>query len=213
MAHVKIYWSEYTEKALTPAAVQSLNQDLAKKFHLNIGEKNATKKISFFSKLMLHEILSTHYSLKNPLQNFRKNKEGKPSIGRQNLHFNISHSNNLVCVAICTEAPIGVDVQHIRKFSEMLIPRVLTPEEKQEYSKCSDKQQFFFSTWSKKEACVKATGIGIKIGLKNFSVNEKTAIVQHSTLYLMPLKLKESYSAAVAVKCPISKITVIKQHF
>lgn len=211
MAEVKIYWFEFREEALSKDAVTQLNKVLHKDFHLDFENALPAHKVSFYAKLMLHNILEKDFSLKNALSSFTKDQHGKPSIQQENLHFNLSHSGKLISVAICEKASIGIDVQLIKKYSEGVAKRIFSESENAHYLNSSEQEKFFFDTWSKKEASVKATGRGIKTGLRSFSVSKQTVVVDKQELHLQEIYIKEGYSAAVAVNSPISNI-VIKEY-
>ncbi len=108
---------------------------------------------------------------------FTKNKYGKPSIGNSELsiplHFNISHSDKLVVLAVTVGQELGVDVEYLlrpgkaveiagRFFSPIEVQQLLAlPAEKQ-----SDR---FFDLWTLKEAYIKACGMGLSIPLEQFT--------------------------------------------
>lgn len=211
MAEVKIYWQEYTEEALQQRSIDALNNSLQKEFQLDIKKSTVPQKISFFSKLMLNQILEKDFAISNPLKTFQKDEHGKPSIIANDLHFNISHSNKIISVAVCENAAVGIDVQLIKKYSERVTSKVFTENEKNLYNASKDKQSFFFDTWSKKEASVKATGKGIKTGLSQFSVIENIISVDQKTIHLQKIEIKKGYSSAIALGSPISKV-IIKEN-
>ena len=87
------------------------------------------------------------------------------------LHFNISHSDNFVAVAVCN-SPVGIDIETIRKVSLKLAKRVCTPKELEYvFDKIPDEEDYlsenptyikrFLEIWTIKEAYFKCTGTGI----------------------------------------------------
>jgi len=210
LAEVIVYWSEYNENSLEHGAVSELNKHLSPDFHLDYNNSKKPQRLSFFAKMMLSNILEKDFLIEQPLSTFKKDMHGKPSIDRQDLYFNISHSKNLVSIAVCKKASIGIDVQLIKSFSPGVAKRVFHDIETKEYNASKEQQNYFFNTWSKKEASVKATGFGIKTGLTTFSVTEKTLQLNNQELHLAQLKIKEGYSAAIAVNHPISNIIIKK---
>ena len=96
-------------------------------------------------------------------------KEGKPFLNDIALNFSLSHSG---CFAACvvSDGVVGLDIQHEVNSSDKLAARWLSPEEYSFYSGSDDKKQAFFKIWTMKESYVKASGRGIKSGLKGFSV-------------------------------------------
>ena len=87
------------------------------------------------------------------------NEYGKPI--NQNKFFNISHSKNLVVLALAS-TPIGVDIEHIREYKKELESFVSSDEELQTIKEPID----FFKIWTSKEALTKCVGTGIATKLK-----------------------------------------------
>lgn len=208
MAEVKIYWSEFRREALTDSTIQRLNKVLSLPFQLSRTSAKMSQEISFFSKMLLHEVLENEFNIKNPLSHFTKDSNGKPVFPNLDLHFNISHSNELVGIAVCEKAKIGFDIQIQKDYSQGILPKVFCEFEQQAYQESDEPDHFFFDVWSKKEASVKATGKGIKTGLNSFSVLEKRLDLDQHELHLEPVQIKENYFSAVAVNNPISKISI-----
>ena len=74
-----------------------------------------------------------------------------------NFHFNISHSENLIAVAVA-DSPVGVDIEKKRDANLKIAQRFFTEEEKN-FVKDSDS---FFYVWTRKEALLKKMGEGLK---------------------------------------------------
>jgi 4'-phosphopantetheinyl transferase len=91
-----------------------------------------------------------------------------PQDDRRGLHFNISHSGELVALAIAREA-VGIDVEEIREMRDLLgiARRFFSAEEAQRVEEDGDQ---FFRIWTAKEAVVKAIGSGVSDGLQSFTV-------------------------------------------
>lgn len=209
MAEVTIYWNEFSENKLGDDKVTHLNQLLLPDFQLDLNRSKKPQQLSFFAKMLLNDILERDFEIVNALNSFRKDEHGKPSI-QEDLHFNISHSENLIAIAICTKAEIGIDMQKEKSFSERVLPKVLNIDEQQEYDKSNRKESLFFDIWSKKEACVKATGKGIKTGLTSFSVLDSIVPLDNHQLHLQSINIKKGFSSAIAVNYPISNIIIKK---
>ncbi len=110
---------------------------------------------------------------------FSYGQHRKPSLAGKNaasgLSFNLSHSAELVVCAFARERNLGIDVEHMRPDSagddiaaryfsarEMNDLRTLPPEAR---------VQGFFDCWARKEAYLKATGMGLNIPLDSFAVS------------------------------------------
>lgn len=100
------------------------------------------------------------------------------------LHFNLSHSGDLALIAVSRSGPVGVDVERWRNNVEHLeiAERFFSPYERDALrallgtdANAEPMLRGFFSTWSRKEAYLKATGHGISRGLHHFDVTLERA--------------------------------------
>lgn len=91
---------------------------------------------------------------------------GKPVI-TQGIHFNVSHSGDLILMAISDERAIGVDIERKREVQRVdaLLHRWLSAEEQAAYTSLhhagASASEAFLRLWSLKEARLKALGVGI----------------------------------------------------
>jgi phosphopantetheinyl transferase len=90
---------------------------------------------------------------------------GKPEA--EGVHFNVTHSGEIILLAVCDDRPVGVDVERRREVLRVqaLIDRWLTPLEHDELrvlrERGLDDSDAFLRVWSLKEARLKALGVGI----------------------------------------------------
>jgi 4'-phosphopantetheinyl transferase len=104
--------------------------------------------------------------------------KGKPSLllpeSGRDISFNLSHSHGLVLIAVTLAAAVGVDVELIRDKTdhERLAERFFSPAECAALAAVpdADRQRAFFTCWTRKEAFLKATGMGITTALDSFDV-------------------------------------------
>lgn len=101
----------------------------------------------------------------------------KPYIKNCNIHFNISHCENILVCAF-SESPIGIDIEKIRPISLNITKRFFSENEQEyvfghkpdneEYKYCDSLEilERFYRIYTIKEAICKKSGIGIR-GLKN----------------------------------------------
>jgi 4'-phosphopantetheinyl transferase len=102
---------------------------------------------------------------------FRLGPQGKPSLvdAGPALHFNLSHSHGLALVAVTCVGEVGVDVEQVRPLADMLplAERYFAPAEVQILLALPAELQreAFFNAWTRKEAFLKAVGVGLSYGL------------------------------------------------
>jgi 4'-phosphopantetheinyl transferase len=108
---------------------------------------------------------------------FTKNKFGKPQImagvSARELCFNISHTDQLIVLAISLKNDIGVDVEYTARKGKMLdiAHSFFSLKEYEALSNLPPEQKNdrFFDLWTFKEAYIKACGMGLSIPLDHFS--------------------------------------------
>jgi 4'-phosphopantetheinyl transferase len=104
---------------------------------------------------------------------------GKPYVSKpfniNDLAFNLSHSGAVCLVAVGYGREIGVDVEKLRDdvAVEDLATRYFSREEVAELQALPNglRRLGFFLCWTRKEAYVKAKGLGLQIPLDRFSVS------------------------------------------
>jgi 4'-phosphopantetheinyl transferase len=82
----------------------------------------------------------------------------------------VSHSGDLIGVALGTVAPLGLDVEQVRAIEASVASLVLTPSEERQVRSAAD----FIMYWTRKEAVVKATGDGLRRPLTEITVTAPT---------------------------------------
>jgi 4'-phosphopantetheinyl transferase len=123
--------------------------------------------------------------------NIAKTVHGKPYLpDYPEIQFNISHSGNLLLVAISPIGSVGIDIEQLkprlRDFSG-LVAKCFAPSEITYWNALpeSEKAAEFYQFWTRKEAFVKAVGRGLAIGL------EQCVIVSGKQPYF--LSIPENY--------------------
>jgi 4'-phosphopantetheinyl transferase len=107
---------------------------------------------------------------------FTANKFGKPFLQPPHdaLYFNVSHSRDLVLFGFTRGWEIGLDVEAIRPdFATLEIAnRFFASDEAATLAQLDDSERVgaFFNCWTRKEAYIKARGIGLSLGLSTFAV-------------------------------------------
>ncbi|MFO1467195.1 MAG: 4'-phosphopantetheinyl transferase superfamily protein [Steroidobacteraceae bacterium] len=147
--------------------------------------------------------------------------DGKPHLtALAGLAFNLSHSEELALIGVARSNPrsveLGVDVERIRPLVQRsaapeteedlaLAQRHFTPHEidhLRSFAAGPRRTQAFFQCWTRKESCVKATGTGIGVDLREWQAGFE-GVVQAGPLWLSSVTLdpslaQEGYVAAVA---------------
>lgn len=106
---------------------------------------------------------------------FDRDANGKPTLpDLRDLSFNLSHAGARALVAISDGTEIGVDVEELRPVPEMsgVAASHFAPEEQATLWAAAESERLvtFYRIWTRKEAYVKATGVGIGPALARFAV-------------------------------------------
>jgi 4'-phosphopantetheinyl transferase len=91
----------------------------------------------------------------------------KPTVGSAILHFNLSHSHGVAVIAVSRNLKLGIDTEWIQpQLADEESARSFLSEKElavfQSLSKPS-RVKFFFQLWTRKEAFLKACGVGHRI--------------------------------------------------
>ncbi len=120
----------------------------------------------------LREILAEYLSVPARSIEFSFNPYGKPFV--EGLHFNLSHSADLAVYAVSRTREVGIDVERLdTQFAAEQIPeRFFTETEVASLRALPEHLQLeaFFNCWTRKEAYVKARGLGLSLPLSSFDV-------------------------------------------
>lgn len=97
---------------------------------------------------------------------------GRPRLADREFEASISHSGDIVAVALTTGGPVGVDVQVVAtQECHRLIPSVCTPYEQEFVGTSRD----FYTYWTRKEAVLKATGQGLRVPMTDVVITPPEA--------------------------------------
>lgn len=114
---------------------------------------------------------------------FSYSSRGKPRLlsseGRDLLYFNVAHSDGIALYAVTRRCEVGIDVEHVRAISEadQIAARFFSERESVQWKNvpASHRLEFFFKCWTRKEACVKASGDGVSETLSRLDVSMNSA--------------------------------------
>jgi 4'-phosphopantetheinyl transferase len=128
---------------------------------------------------LLRTILG-RYLLQDPQTlSFSYNAYGKPSLAEMpesdGLSFNLTHAHRMALYAITRNRAVGVDVEYIQRQMEWesVAERFFSPYEVRMLKAISPDMQHvaFFNCWTRKEAYIKARGMGLSLELDSFDVS------------------------------------------
>jgi 4'-phosphopantetheinyl transferase len=128
---------------------------------------------------ILRRLLGEYVGLSARELKIEAGKFGKPFLSNllhgHAIRFNLSHSAGLCLLAFRVDAEIGIDIERVRLDVSVvdLAQRYFAAEEVAELAELPGAHQVpgFFRCWTRKEAYLKARGMGLQISLDQFAVS------------------------------------------
>ena len=145
---------------------------------------------------------------------FLYTQHGKPYLANSDLHFNVSHSDEMAVYAFTRQAQIGVDIEKVENIFKHDVAQRFFSNKEYELLTALDgftQQRGFYRIWSRKEALIKAVGEGLHIPLASFSVSlediEELKFPAENSWHLQSFNVDPAYEAAFAVSPSPTKIS------
>jgi 4'-phosphopantetheinyl transferase len=169
------------ELDLPPASIENISDLLAedelRRANGFFYERDRKRFVA--SRGLLRLILSRYSGIEPGAIQFTYSEYGKPYIdypsGASSLSFNLTHSGNLALFVVAWRRQIGVDLELIRSGLDIqgIINRFFAPAEIDAYMTipADERPRAFFQCWTRKEAYLKAKGVGLASPLNEFSVS------------------------------------------
>jgi 4'-phosphopantetheinyl transferase len=166
-----------------------LPEELIQAFEQTLADDERTRAMRFrFAKDRRHfsaargilRMLLGRYLVQQPAQlQFRYNQYGKPFLLDEDdehiLRFNVSHSHGLALYAFTRGREVGIDIEYMQpdRAELSIAQRFFSPYEVEELRAVPAEQQAqaFFFCWTRKEAYIKARGLGLSLDLNVFDVS------------------------------------------
>jgi 4'-phosphopantetheinyl transferase len=105
---------------------------------------------------------------------FRANRFGKPELADESssLHFSLSHSQCIAVLAVAHGLPVGVDVEEVKPIEPEVADGHFSAAELSQLSGLHGDAWLsgFYRCWTRKEAILKAEGVGLSRALDSFDV-------------------------------------------
>jgi 4'-phosphopantetheinyl transferase len=174
---------------------------------------------TFVAQRIFLRLLLSRYTGGAPGQlQFEVGPRGKPRLlGPEAPEFNLSHSSDEVLLAVARGMRVGVDLERIEASidPDALGKMVLAPEEASllEGFAGLEQKRAFLRVWCRKEACLKAAGVGLIDDLTSLSVAFDRADLSRCRdrridpreapiLYPLDLQIGPRHVAALATTTP-----------
>jgi len=184
------YQLEYLISLLSPEEIKRSKRFISERDSYRYQVTHSMKRL----------ILANYLDCDPQCLGFKFGSHGKPVLDNlQNslrVQFNISHSRDLILIAITAEDSIGIDIEYYKKklSIESLAEIIFSPLERKFFSELKSQQErkeAFFRCWTRKEAYLKAVGIGLTQDLTSISVDLNKSVSSHNWLKISTLSQSE----------------------
>jgi len=186
-----------------------------------LSDDERTKKLRFFREAdanrflvgrgLLRLLLSKYLGRSADQFRFTYGSFGKPTLNHS-LQFNVSHSDSLILVAFAWNNQIGADIERIDANIDILelAAQFFGGQEYHHLRSLGGvyRERAFYRFWTQKEACVKATGFGMrelhrqisgKEMLLNSLLEQPWVDFPNSECRVIELSLHADYCASIAI--------------
>ena len=159
-------------------------------------EKDRSQRI--WSKFLLQKAFETL----NPEIDFswdlyKKQNGAKAFFKNVQFNFSSSHSEDLVVVCASKTLKCGVDIELIRAREISDLKDFLHPKEKEYLESSNHNLNIFYEIWTRKEALLKAVGLGVSAELS--LVNSLESFTYHDEVYFSKvIEIKSGYQCTIA---------------
>lgn len=125
---------------------------------------------------------------------------GKPAVDGDPLRFNLSHSGDVLLLAVSADREVGVDVERAEASRDLvaLARRYFSDAEAAAIGTTADVPTSFFRAWTRKEAVAKCLGVGVFGGVMDRTLTLGANDISGRHVVLNDLDAPPGYLAAVA---------------
>jgi len=200
---------EQFEQAATSEVLSAEEKQRAARFHF------ARDRLCYtLSHTWLRQVLSK-YTLRAASDiEIRTERNGKPYLAQRSIEFNLSHTDELTAIAVC-RSPVGVDVERVRQVGQPLFAMIGREDaETIAHLEQSERQVAFFQCWARKEALLKAAGMGLPENLERVSIGvgpnseivSSIAEIKAWRWRVLDLHVPEGFAGAVACEADEAEV-------
>lgn len=205
-------WRFPLDQYLPAAAIATLSPDEIARAHRFVFDKDRQHFMA--ARAALRQLLAQRTGLSPASLQFTSGPFGKPALAATpGLHFNLSHSGATGVLALSDRLATGIDVEVLRPMPDAgtLAEAYFAPAERSAIAGIDDaaaRDAAFLRCWTRKEACLKAIGIGLHLATAGFDVgtqpDERTVEIATAEgverVWLQPLALGDGLPASLALR-------------
>lgn len=159
-------WLVTAWHALDPGALEMLSQAERARAARFASSQLSDRYIA--AHVALRWMMERRVGIAAHMQHYEAGPHGKPWLrGYPEASFNLSYAGSRLLIGMAAGGALGVDIEQLRQVEDAAALAALyySVREREALASCqpgSDRfDQMFLSIWTRKEACVKATGLGL----------------------------------------------------
>ncbi|MDM0105326.1 4'-phosphopantetheinyl transferase superfamily protein [Variovorax sp. J22R24] len=166
-------WQVDLDSTPAPQAVAALSEAEWERARRFVFKRDRNRFVAAHA--ALRETLSAQCGIPASMLDFALGPFGKPTLAEDiGLRFNLSHSQSLALIAVCENAEVGVDIELLRPMPDAwaLADNHFSAAERRALAALppEERDRGFLCCWTRKEACLKATGLGLSVDTRSFEV-------------------------------------------
>lgn len=166
--------------------------------------------LSLLGRILLFRGIKENYMHNPHYKVIKYTKYNKPYFDDDLIHFNISHSGEIVVCALSDDHEIGIDIEIVTDIYLNDFKYQMTEMEWNKIVLSSNKKDSFFGYWTQKEAVIKAHGHGLTIPLKSFEISDNNTKINDEKYYLKEIKIDKKYKCYISLKTNIGEVFLKK---
>lgn len=171
-AHCQL-WRVDLDATPPPEAVACLSEEEWERARRFVFARDRSRYVAAHA--ALRGVLSSQTGIPGAFLDFSIGAFGKPAlVDPVDVRFNLSHSQSVALIAIGDDTDIGVDLEVLRSMpdAQSLAQTYFTSAERQALDAVAPelRDRAFLTCWTRKEACLKATGMGLSADTRSFEV-------------------------------------------
>lgn len=193
-ASVKDKWDE----SVYLRALHSLPESMQQR--ITAYQDRLDRQSRIMSKLMLRHWMA-EAKLPYGLSEVKYSAEARPFVSAD-LDFNVAHADGIVMLAAAVGARVGVDIEAIKPVHISDYQEQLTEAELVHIRLSDDDYRTFYRIWTRKEAVVKAIGLGVHTDWQQIDVLNDVVKHGDQTYYVQEIPVGEGHIAHLAINTP-----------
>lgn len=161
------------------------------------------------SKLLLEILVNKMLPQENFIWDlYKKNPLSKPYFDGLSISFNSSHTEGLSVVCSVRNGKCGIDAEINKSIDINIFNDFLHENEKKLLSAQNNPLVSFYEIWVKKEASLKASGLGLTEDLAKIDAHQSSILINKQKYFTKSLLLSPNHTTYIATEKRVGKINL-----